>query len=461
VAANLLADAGWSVLVLEAEREPGGAVKSSELIEPGYVCDHFSAFYPLAAASKVIQGLELERHGLEWARAPAPVAHAHSDGRYAMLHSDRARTAASLDSFAVGDGDRWQELMEEWGRIGSHFVDALMTPFPPVRAGGKLAAALGRDLLRFVRLTLLPVRRLAEERFEGEGAGWLLAGNALHADLSPDSAAGGFYGLVLCGLGHQLGFPFPRGGAGQLTAALVRRFEAAGGRIEYGARAERVIVRRGRAAGVRLADGREVSGGRAVLADVTAPALYGRMLDQEHVPARLLEDLSRFQFDSATVKVDWTLDGPIPWKDEAVREAGTVHLADGMDSLTASSSEILRHLVPANPFLVLGQYAIADPTRAPEGKETAWGYTHVPREVRGDAGEDHLSGAWDERETEAFVRRVEDRVEATAPGFRDLIRGRHVFAPPSLEAANANLERGAAERVVEASVEMLGGARQK
>jgi len=443
VAANLLADRGWRVTVLEAADHPGGAVHSAEVTEPGFVSDLYSAFYPLGRASPVLRELELERHGLEWTRTPAAVAHPHSDGRCALLHTDIEQTARSLEAFAPGDGERWRELYAEWERVGEHLVEALLTPFPPARAGARILAALNRDLLRFVRFSLLPVRRLAEERFDGEGAAWLLAGNALHADVGPDSAAGGMFGWLLCSLGQQLGFPFPRGGAGRLTDALVRRLEAAGGRIELGARVVAIEVRRGRAMGVTVAGRGHLSAGRAVLADVTAPALYLDLLPRDAVPARLAKDIERFQYDNGTVKVEWALEGPIPWTWEDARLAGTVHVADGMDELTAASSELLRRLVPAAPFLVVGQYSVADPTRAPEGKEAAWGYTHVPQHARGDAGPDGLTGSWDERETGAFVARMEAQMERVAPGFGELVRSRHVATPRTLEAANPNLVRGA------------------
>ncbi len=443
VAANLLASAGWEVLVLEAQPEPGGAVRTRELIEPGFRNDVFSAFYPLAARSPAMAGLGLERHGLRWRRAPVALAHPAADGRCAVLSTSLEETAASLDSFAPGDGDRWRELSAYWERVGTPFFEALMRPFPPVRAGAALLRALGpRGTLEFARFALLSVRRLAEERFDGEGAGWLLAGNALHTDVTPDSAAGGLYGWMLCGLGQQVGYPFPEGGAGQLTAALVRRFAAAGGDLRCGTRVARVIVRAGRAVGVRTGDGEEIPVRRAVLADAGAPALYRDLLADVTLPAWFERALDRFQYDSATVKVDWTLDGPIPWQADGARRAGTVHVADGMEGLSETSAQLARGLVPRRPFLVMGQYAVADPSRCPSGKETAWAYTHVPQRIRGDAG-DELTGAWDERETEVFAQRVEDEIERLAPGFRNLVRGRHVFTPRAMEAEDENLVGGA------------------
>jgi phytoene dehydrogenase-like protein len=443
VAANLLAERGWNVLVLEAEDAPGGAVKSGAITEPGFTSDLFSAFYPLAVASPAIRSLELERHGLRWRRSPLAVAHPQPDGACAAISSDLDESAASVERFAPGDGDRWREFYDYWRQAGEPFLDALLRPFPPLRGGARLAASLGPGgLLRFLRFSLVPVRTLAEERFRGDGAAWLLAGNALHADFTPEANGSGLFGWVLCGLGQQHGFPAPEGGAGQLTAALVARLRAHGGRLECGVRVDRVLVRRGVAIGVRTRDGREITAGRAVLAGTVAPVLYRDLVGFEHLPSGLVSDLQRFQRDSSTVKVDWSLDAPIPWVADDARRAGTIHVADGVDGLTRTTSQLARGLIPDQPFLVMGQYSMVDETRQPPGKETAWAYTHVPQRVKGDAGGDELGGRWDEREAERFADRVEAEIERRAPGFRALVRARHVFTPPMLEAANANLLGG-------------------
>ena len=443
VAANVLADAGWSVVVLEAEPDPGGAVRSGELTEPGFLHDRFSAFYPLGAASPVLQELELDRHGLRWRRSPLVLAHPLPDGRCPVLSTDLDETCASLDADVPGDGNNWRRLYGLWERIGGPLVDALLRPFPPVVAGARLAARLGpAGLARFARSSLLSVQRLAEEEFSGDGAAMLLTGCALHTDLAPDAPASSLFGFLLCGLGQQVGFPVPEGGAGRLTAALVDRLEARGGRVVCGTRVSRVVVRDGRAVGVVTAGGDDVAAGRAVVADVGAPALYRDMVGPEHLPPRVLDDLRRFQYDSSTVKVDWALDGPIPWGAENARRAGTVHLADGMDHFVEASCDLLTGRIPARPHLVIGQMAVADPTRSPPGTETAWAYTHVPQKVRGDAGGD-LKGIWDFAEAEAFADRVEAQIEAAAPGFRSLVRARYVATPPILESVNANLVGGA------------------
>jgi phytoene dehydrogenase-like protein len=443
VAANLMADAGWDVLVVEANDEPGGAVRTAEVTAPGFRNDLFSAFYPLGAASPVIDGLGLAAHGLRWVQAPLVLAHPLPDGGAAVLSRDLDVTAAGLDGLAPGDGDAWRDLYRSWERTGPALLGALTSPMPPVRSGARLARAVGaRDLMRFARFGLLPVRRMGEEWFRGEGGPLLLAGNALHTDLSPEAAGSGLFGWMLAMLGQQVGFPVPEGGAGRLTDALVSRLAAAGGRVVCGARVVGVRVEGGRAIGVRTEAGDDIDAHRAVLADCDVISLYRRLVGPEHLPPRLLADLDRFQPGAATVKVDWALAAPIPWTSPDARRAGTLHLAGSLDELSATSAQLAAGLVPDRPFLICGQMTTADPTRSPPGTEAAWAYTHVPQAVKGDAGEAGIKGAWDHSDTARFVERLEARVEALAPGFRDRVIARHVFTPPALQAADANLVGG-------------------
>jgi phytoene dehydrogenase-like protein len=444
VAANLLLDAGWSVEVLEAADTPGGAVRTAEITEPGFHHDLGSAFYPLTVASPVIRRLRLERFGLRWIRPEIPVAHVDGDDRVAAVHPDPADTCAGLDAWCAGDGAGWQHLYGRWQRTDGQFTRALLDPFPPVRAGVALTRRLGRrGLLELTRMAVLPVRRLAEEEFRGAGGGLLLAGNALHADLMPETAASALFGWLLACLAQDVGFPIPEGGAGRLTGALVERCRAAGGRIRCAAPVEAVTLARGRAVGVRLRSGEEVAAGRAVLADVAAPTLYRELVGAAHLPDELVDDLTRFQWDAGTVKADWALDRPVPWRAEIARRAGTVHLAASLDHLSAWSAALNMGRIPADPFLLVGQQSIADPTRCPAGAATLWAYTHVPRDVRGDAGPDGITGAWTTADRDAMADRIERTIEERAPGFRASIRTRHVTSPRDLEAMDANLVGGA------------------
>ncbi|MFF6911503.1 FAD-dependent oxidoreductase [Streptomyces sp. NPDC012466] len=444
VAANVLASAGWSVEVLEEQPEPGGAVRHDRGVDPAFVNDLFSSFYPLAAASPVLAALRPEEHGLRWSHAPSVLAHPLTDGSCAVLDRNIDTTAASLDTFEQGDGAAWRRLHDVWEGLRPGLLDALFTPFPPVRATARLALRLrAAGGLRMARSLVLPVRRLGEEEFRGQGGRLLLAGNALHADLAPESAGSGGFGWLMAMLGQTYGFPVPAGGSGALTSALVRRLESLGGRVRCGQRVEQVVVRGGRAVGVRTATGDAVRARRAVLADVSVPALYGELVDPAHLPAQVLDDLRRFQWDFATFKVDWALDGPVPWQAEQASRAGTVHLADGMDELTRFAAQIAMRQVPDRPFLIFGQMTTSDATRSPRGTESAWAYTHVPHEIRADAADEGITGSWATKDQELMADRVERQVERFAPGFRSLIRGRRILAPPTLEALDGNLAGGA------------------
>ena len=445
VAANLLADAGWDVLVLEAQPVAGGAVRSAEVTAPGFSTDLFSAFYPLAAASPVIRSLRLEEHGLRWAHAPAVLTHLTPDGRSVTLYRDLHATAASVDAWAPGDGDAWRRTYEEFRRVKPPLLDALFRPFPPVGPALRLARTLGvADGLRFVRFALTPVRRFGQERFAGEGGRLLLAGNALHTDLGPESAGSGVFGWLLAMLGQDVGFPAPEGGAGRFADALVHRLRSRGGEVVCSAAVRRVLVRGGRAVGVELADGTGIAARRAVLADVVAPTLLLDLVGAEHLPPRVVADLGDFAYDDATVKVNWALRERIPWSSPAAAQAGTVHLSVDMAGLTDYAGDLAAGRVPARPFLLFGQMSTTDPSRSPAGTESAWAYTHVPRSVAGakDVLEEH-------------VERIEAMIEEHAPGFGSRVLARHVQLPGDLEAANANLVGGAVNGGTSAIHQML------
>lgn len=439
VAANVLADRGWDVVVLEAANEPGGAVRTGELTLPGFRHDLFSAFYPLAVASPVLSSLHLEDHGLRWRRAPLVLANPTPGGPTAVISPDVDATAASLDRFAPGDGAAWNRLYDQWLHLSPHILNALMAPFPPVRSAAALMRRLAEDggateILRFARFALLPARRMAEEVFAGEGGALLLAGNALHTDLMPESAVSGIYGWLLAMLGQQVGFPVPEGGAGRLTDALVARLVKTGGEVRCGQAVVGIDVGDGRARGVRTAGGETVRARRAVLADVDAPSLYLDLVGRDHLPRSLIEDMGGFEWDTSTIKVDWAMSAPIPWADAECRRAGTVHLADSVDHLSDVAHALATRRIPVRPFCVVGQQSMIDPTRMPAGAETAWAYAHVPQRPKGTRHDD---------DSDRLVARMESVLEANAPGFTDRIIGRHIFTPASMSETDSNLVGGA------------------
>ncbi|MFB6719440.1 phytoene desaturase family protein [Kribbella sp. NPDC056345] len=443
VAANLLVDAGWDVVLLEANDAIGGAVRSSRDVDPAFVHDTFSSFYPLAAVSPTIKDLKLADYGLEWSNAPSPVGNPLSTGGWALVHPEPADTAKALDALHPGDGQAWLDLYGDWERVGPAVIEALLSPFPPVRAGlGVLRELLGPRGLQRLQVLLGPVQWVGNRRFAGEAAKMLMATNSQHADIAPTAPGSGLMGWLLVMIAQQYGYPVPRGGAGELSRALADRFAARGGTTICQARVDRIVIRDGRAVAVRTVDGTEYAAGRAVLADVSAPALYRELIAGEDLPGHVRQRLRAFRWDPGTIKVDWALSSPIPWQNRPELAPGTVHLADSVPDLRRWSKQLSEGWIPDRPFLLMGQMTAADPSRSPAGTESAWAYTHVPQQVRGDAGGD-LTGLWDDAEAEAMADRIEARVEQFAPGFTEHITARRILSPVELERRDANLVGGA------------------
>ncbi|GAA2538720.1 NAD(P)/FAD-dependent oxidoreductase [Winogradskya consettensis] len=433
VAANLLADAGWSVVVLEATPHPGGAVRSGYVTAPGYLSDLFSSFYPLGYASPVLRDLELADFGLHWTHAPDVLTHLLPDGRAATINRDLETTMASMEQFAPGDGERWRHAYDDWNDVSGSILKAILQPFPPVRTGLDLARTLGvGGSLRLARRLVLSARELGSELFQGEGATLALAGCALHTDLSPEEAGGGVFGWLLAMLGQEHGWPVPVGGAQHITNALVTRLESRGGRIEYETPVSRILIANGQAMGVRTADGRNWRALRAVLADIPAPTLYLDMVGDRWLPPRFVEDLEFFRWDGATLKVDWAVNGKIPWKNPAAANAGTVHLGADLNGLTRYAAHLATDEIPPDPFLLLGQMTTADPSHSPAGTESVWAYTHLPHRK-----------TWHPDEIATHVDRMTAVMESHAPGFGQLVVGRNVFSPADLEKENPSLVGGA------------------
>jgi phytoene dehydrogenase-like protein len=441
VAANRLADAGWETLLLEAQPEVGGAVRSDRELHPDFVSDTFSAFYPMGYASRVIKGLQLEEYGLRWRHAPAVFGHSRGDGSWIMLHRDLDITAKLLDEEHPGDGAAWRALVDQWRKIGPSLVDALVTPFPPVTPALRALIKLPRvGGLSFVRQMLAPAGSIVDQNFGGEAVRLLLSGNALHADIPPDGAGSGFLGLLLIMLGQTVGYPVPEGGAGRLAEVMQDRFVARGGVVVCNAEVTKISIEHGRAAGVRVHD-QLVRVRRAVLADVAAEHLYGRLVTFDELPPSVRAKMAGFRRDPATFKVDWALSAPVPWRTPPPYAPGTVHIADSYEELVVAFAQLSAGTIPQRPFLLMGQMTTTDPTRSPAGTESMWAYTHVPLQVVNDAG-GNLTGFWDSDETERFADRIQDRIEQRAPGFAERIIARRILSPLDLERRDANLVGG-------------------
>jgi phytoene dehydrogenase-like protein len=444
VAANHLADAGWSVLVLEEQPDVGGAVRSANDVHPDFVHDTFSAFYPLAAASPWLRAFQLEEHGLSWTHAPAVLGHPLRGGEWALLDRDRELTAGWFEDAHLLDGQAWLELCGEWDVIGEHIIKGLLTPFPPVKAGiGGLLRLRRAGGLQFVKTLLTPALELGRHRFKGEGPRVLLAGNAGHSDIPLDAPGSGLMALMMSMLAQTVGFPVPEGGAGQLTQALASRLRSLGGEIRSESPVEHIGVSHGRARTVHTAGGESYEAGRAIVATVVAPHLYGDLLDPADVPNRVRRGMKAFELDPSTIKVDWALSGPVPWQSPPVKNPGTLHIADNVTDMAQSLGQVSAGLIPAKPFMLAGQMTTTDPTRSPDGTESMWAYTHVPQQARGDAGEEGLGESWGRDELERFADRMQARFEQLAPGFGSRVLERRILGPADLESRDANLIGGA------------------
>jgi phytoene dehydrogenase-like protein len=428
-AAIRLAEAGRSVTVLETADRPGGAVRTEELTLPGFRHDTFSSVYPAAAASPVFARMPLHEHGLRWCHPGNCYGHPLPDGGSIALYRSVDETAASLDrGGAPGDGKAWRSFtapfLEHWEAIRATMLGA----FPPVASGVKLLAALGPvDTVKFASLIPGTASWLGNRLFDSpEARAWLYS-SAGHGDAAPGELGSGVAVAYLNLLGHAVGWPSPEGGAERLTDALVAYLQSLGGTVRCGERVNRVHASGGRVTGVETAGGEKLAAS-IVVASVMPHALDAMAGDAFGPAYRRL--LRRYTYGPATIKVDWALDGPIPWLAEELRASGTVHVG-GIEHELVETIGTSKTGLPERPFMLLGQQSLADPTRAPEGKHTAWAYTHGPQ----------LGVDW-AAEQDRHVERMEAHIESYAPGFRERILGRHVLGPADLQARNANLVGG-------------------
>jgi phytoene dehydrogenase-like protein len=415
-AAIRLAEAGVDVTVLEAQDTPGGAVRSQELTLPGFLHDTFSSVYPAGAASPVFARMPLDRFGLRWVEPEVAYGHPFDGGRGIALYRDVDATAASLGG---ADGEAWREFVTPLNESFDAIRATMLGGFPPLGGPLKLLGALGPvGLAKFLQLVPSSAKGLGHRLFGGADARAWLYSSAGHGDTPPDKPGSAIAAVYLNLMGHAVGWPSPEGGAQRLTDALVGYLESLGGVVRCSSPVSRIAVEGGRVTGV------EDVAADTVVADVMPHALT-RMLE---LPAAYRSLLRRYKYGPGTLKVDWALDGPIPWEAPALRTAGTVHVGGGEQELLATMSGA-HGLVPERPFMLLGQQSLADPTRAPAGKHTAWAYTHgVPAALAAEQA--------------AHVERMEAQVERFAPGFRERILARHALGPADLQARDANLVGG-------------------
>ena len=441
----LLARAGWRVCVLERNDWFGGAIHTAELTQPGFHHDVFSAWHPLwvGGAAHALLGEDLAARGLEYLNTELPTATAYPDGGAAFLLRNAEGNAREL-------GPEWPGVLEKFfpnadlafGVLGTELWSA-----SGLALGSKALRRFGRaGAAAFTGELLQTSRDWLETTFESERAHGLLAPWVLHTGLGPDAATSGFMTQVIAVAVQEGGMPIPRGGGARLADALVRLIRDHGGVCEGGKDVERVLVRQGRAVGVRLAGGETVTAERAVIANVTPTQLYGRLLDAAEVPKPVSDGAKRFRYGRAEMQIHYALSEPVRWDgDERLAQTAIVHLTPGLDGVSRAVNEAERGLLPAEATVVVGQPLTMDTSRAPDGKGLLWiQLQELPRVVKGDAaGEiDTGDGRWSDDLRERYADRIQARLAKHLPNLESSILERVALGPHDLERMNVNLVQG-------------------
>jgi phytoene dehydrogenase-like protein len=395
-AAVTLAQARRSVLVVEAGATFGGGARSAELTLPGFVHDICSAIHPFGLGSAFFRGLALEPFGLEWIHPSAPVAHPLDDGTAAILERSVVDTARSLGS----DGPSWQKLFGPLAENAEHLFRETLGPLrPPL-----YPVTLARFGLKAVR----SAKGLADARLKTPHARALFGGIAAHAIIPLDQILTAAVGLMLGVAAHAVGWPMPKGGSQRITDALVGYLRSLGGELVAGQKVESLA---------------ELPRAKAYFFDIS-PRNLSRIC-AGHLPPRYRRTLERFRHGPGVFKLDWALDGPIPWKNPSVARAGTVHLGGTFEEIAEAEGAVARGLHHDRPYVLVAQQSLFDPTRAPQGRHTGWGYCHVPNSS-----------------TEDMTDVIERQVERFAPGFRDRILARSTMGTRDFERYNPNYVGG-------------------
>jgi len=396
-AAVALARAGASVLVLEAAEEVGGGTRSAPLTEPGFLHDVCSAVHPMGILSPFFRQLPLAEHGLEWLRPLASVAHPLDEGDAVMLYPSLESTALGLGADARAYRRLVGPLLRDPHGLLADVLAPLRVPDHPLQ------------LLRFGMRGAFSANRLARLVFRGTRARALFAGSAGHAILPLTTPLTAALGLLFTFTGHVEAWPVARGGSQSIARALASYLTHLGGRIETGWRVERLDA---------------LPPSRVVLFD-TSPEQLSRIAG-DALPPGYRRRLARYRYGPGVFKLDWALDGPIPWRDPACLEASTVHVGGTLEEICRSEREMFRGRHPERPYLIVCQQSQIDPSRAPEGRQTGYAYCHVPHGSTLDRSD-----------------AIEDQIERFAPGFRDRILARHATDPRALERYNPNYKGGA------------------
>ena len=394
-AAIAIAQKGHSVVVYEAQNTIGGGARSAELTLPGFIHDVCSSVHPLAAASPFFQTLELERFGLRWVMPEIALAHPFDNGEAAAIQAPFGSNLSQFGTDAHAIRQLVGPLVQFWADISKD------VPGPPRLPAHPLALA------RFGFKALQSARKVSR-RFRTEKARAVFAGMAAHSVLPLDYWASASFGLLLWASCYSVGWPFAAGGSQTIADALTKVLRSHGGEIVTNHP-------------IRSLD--DLPSARAILCDVTPQQFL--QIAADRVTSSERHKLSRFQYGPGVFKIDWALDAPIPWKAAVCRKAGSLHIGGSFEEIARSEAAVWSGQVSEQPFLILAQPSLFDPSRAPKGKHTAWAYCHVPHGSNFD-----------------MRQRIEAQVERFAPGFGQCVLARSVMGPLDLEKHNPNLIGG-------------------
>jgi phytoene dehydrogenase-like protein len=372
----------------------------------------------------VFRQLEL---GLDWVNPALAMVHVTDEaGGEVVLHREVEETTASLERCATGAGGAWDELVRTLWPHREALIGAGLARLPPLGCSARLLAGLRTRALELAPLALASSASIGAQLFGEDLATAWLAGSGAHADLSPQAAGSGVFSLGLNFLGHVVGWPFPRGGAGRLTDALLARLREHGGELRCGDGVDQIELRRGRVAAVRMRSGQRLAVD-GVVCTLSPRPLLG-LLPPGALPGRVTRRLARWRYGLGTLKLDWALSAPVPWSSPRAREAGVVHVGGRLGEIVTSLTQAGLGRFPERPTLVVGQQSLHDRTRAPAAKHTLYAYARVPQRP--------------ELEASDMAEVVERQIERFAPGFTALIEGRSVRPPSALSHENPSMGDG-------------------
>jgi Phytoene dehydrogenase and related proteins len=448
-AAIELASKGWSVAVVEANVEPGGAVKTRELTLPGFRHDLCAMNLSMFAGSAFFNKNkdDLIAHGLGLVPAPNCFASVFRDQTWLGVSTNLDDTAARIAALSEKDAAAWRKMLAEFGADAPHIFGLLGSPMPSL-ASAKVAWKAWRSrgtrwLYDTLRLLVGSPRDFLDSRFENPKVKAMMAAWGLHLDFSPDVAGGALFPYLESMANQAFGMVIGQNGADTIVKSMVSLFKAKGGELILGTAVDQIITEGGKATGVRLADGRTLSARKAVIANAHPQLVFGKLLPADPARAEFDARLSKYRAGPGTMMIHLALDSLPDWTaGEELKTFAYVHLAPDLEMMSRVYTEALGGLLPVEPALVVGQPTAVDPGRAPDGKHVLWVQVRVlPAEIRGDAAGEITGADWDQVK-DSYADRVMNILEGYAPGIGGKVLSRSVFSPIDLERENPNLIGG-------------------